>query len=123
MNNFAVPNKMKQIIKISADYFNYLARNYPVMCLSDEFYFFPRAKQATRFLNSLDCLDEQKIKQSVSYVKNLKSCLERINPKDISLEEQIDARLLSQSMSAFLREFQQLKVWQVIQKTRFFVLE
>ena len=104
---------MKQIIKISTDYFNYLARNYPVMCLSDEFYFFPRAKQATRFLNSLDCLDEQKIKQSILYVKKLKASLEKINSKDISLEAQIDARVLNQSMSAFLREFQQLKIWQV----------
>ncbi len=34
-----------EILKIGQTYFNYLATNYPVMCLSDEFYFFPRAKE------------------------------------------------------------------------------
>lgn len=104
---------MRQIIKISEDYFDYMAQNFPVCVSSDEFYFFPRVTKGARFLNCLDCLDEQKIKQDIRYVKNLKSFLERLNSKDMSLEAQIDVTLLNQSMSTFLREFQQLKIWQI----------
>jgi len=98
-------------MKISEEYFSYLARNFPVMCLSDEFYFFPRAKKAIDSLGSLDSLDEEKIKDAVSYVRGLKGTLETLNPKD--LEAQIDLRLLNQSISTFLREFDQIKIWQI----------
>ncbi len=104
---------MREIIKIAEDYFDYMARNYPVMCLSDEFYFFPRAKKGARFLDSLDSLDEQKIKRDISYVKGLKSSLARISFQYMSLETQIDATVLNQSMSTFLREFEQIKIWQI----------
>ncbi len=104
---------MKETIKIAEDYFDYMARSYPVMCLSDEFYFFPRAKKAVKFLNSLDSLDEQKIKQDISFVKNLKSSLKKIEPTAIDLEEQIDLTILCQSMTTFLREFEEVKIWQI----------
>lgn len=103
----------KQIIKISEDFFCYMARNYPVMCSSDEFYFFPRAKESVKSLSFLDSLDEQKLKQDISYVRNLKSSLEGLNYEDVDLEAQIDSELLRQSMSTFLREFQELKIWQI----------
>ena len=80
------------------------------MCLSDEFYFFPRAKKGAEFLTLLDSLDEQKIRQDIYYIKNLKNSLEGLNPKELNLEARIDLTLLNQSMSAFLREFQQLKI-------------
>jgi len=104
---------MSQVIKISEDYFDYMARNYPVMCSCDEFYFFPRAKKAVVFLSVLDSLDEEKIKQDISYVKNLKSSLEKFNAKDMNLETQIDLMVLNQSMSAFVREFEEIKIWQI----------
>jgi hypothetical protein len=99
--------------KIAEEYFDYMGRNYPVMCLSDEFYFFPRAKQGAKFLNTLDSLDEKKIRQDVAYIKNLRSCLENINLQDIDLEMQIDIVTLKQSMSTYLREFEQIKIWQI----------
>ena len=83
------------------------------MCLSDEFYFFPRAKKALSFPSVLDSLDEQKIKETSSYIKTLKNTLEHPDSKDIDLEAQIDRRLLNQSISTFLREFDQIKIWQI----------
>lgn len=106
-------NSMNQIIKIAEDYFDYMARNYPVMCSCDEFYFFPRARKATAFLNVLDSLDEQKIKQDIAHVKNLKSSLDKFNSKDMNLEARIDVTVLNQSMSTFLREFEEIKIWQI----------
>lgn len=104
--------KNKELVKLSEDYFGFMARAYPVMCSSDEFYFFPRAKKAVKYLDCLDSLEKQKIKQDISYVKVLKQRLERLNAKETDLETQIDQELLSQSMSGFIREFEQLKIWQ-----------
>lgn len=94
----------REILKISEDYFRYMAKNYPVMCLSDEFYFFPRAKEAINYLDVLDSLAREKVKQDVSYVKAL---LNRVG-----LADQADSVLLRQSMSTFLREFGQNKIYQ-----------
>ena len=102
---------MKQIHKIAQDYFDYLARRFPVMCASDEFYFLPRVRKAAEFLDSLDSLDGERIKQAVADVKSLKRALCRIEIRD--LDDQIDAALLHQSMSAFLIEFERLNSWQI----------
>jgi hypothetical protein len=108
----ASPNIKNEIVKISENYFNYMAKEYPVMCLSDEFYFFPRARKSIQFLNCLDSLDKQKIIENVSYIKNLKNSLEKLPLKNIDLDTQIDLTLLNQSMSTFLREFGEIKIWQ-----------
>ncbi len=101
-----------ELIKLAEDYFGFMACTYPVMSLSDEFYFFPRAKKAIQYLERLDSLDEEKIKQDISYIKTLKRSLERLNTKHMSLEAQIDQQLLKASMAGFLREFEQIKIWQ-----------
>ncbi len=98
--------------KIAGDYCGYLGRRYPVLCLSDEFYFFPRAEAGADFLDVLDSLDKDKIEQDIAYVRGLKSTLERINPQTLELEAQIDVTLLQQSMATFLREFGRIKIWQ-----------
>lgn len=107
-------NKSKNTRKITNaadDYFGYMAQNYPVMCASDEFYFFPRVKKAGQFLNILDSLSAQKIKQDISCIKNIRRSLETIDTKTIDLEELIDLTLLRQSMSSFIREFQDFKIY------------
>ncbi|MBU1061418.1 MAG: DUF885 domain-containing protein, partial [Candidatus Omnitrophica bacterium] len=101
------------INKIAEQYFDYMAKNYPVMCLSDEFYFFPRVKKAIEYLNILDSLDQEKLRESVLYIKDLKSSLEKLDSKDIDLEARIDLVLLKGSMSTFIREFNQVKIWQI----------
>ena len=100
-----------KLLKLAGDYFRFTACAYPVMSLSDEFYFFPRPSQAIQYMNNLDSLDEEKIKQDISYIKALKLSLERLDIKDMDLETQIDWHLLKQSIAGFLREFQQVKIW------------
>ncbi len=102
----------KAILKLSKDYFEFMACAYPVMSLSDEFYFFPRANKAIRYIDCMECLNKEKIKQDISYVRTLKRNLEKLNLEEADLETQIDHQLLRQSMAAFLREFQRVKVWQ-----------
>ena len=102
----------KQLTKLSEDYFEFMAFAYPVMCLSDEFYFFPRAKKAIQYLDCLDSLDKEKIKQDIFYIRTLKRGLEGLNTNQMDLETRIDWQLLRESIAGFLREFQQVRIWQ-----------
>jgi len=105
-------NKKAELNNLSEDYFGFMALAYPVMCLSDEFYFFPRASKAIQYINCLDSLDKQKIEQDISYIRALKQSLERLDTDGLDLETQIDWQLLRQSMSGFLQEFEKIKIWQ-----------
>ncbi|MFC1599189.1 DUF885 family protein [Candidatus Omnitrophota bacterium] len=106
-------NSKKEIPGLAREYFSHISSRYPVMCLSDEFYFFPRAKKAREFLYLLDDLDREKINQSTSFVNKLYLRLQNIPTDDAGLETQIDIALLKQSTATFLREFRDLRVWQV----------
>jgi hypothetical protein len=106
-------NPNEQISSIAEDYFRYMARAYPVLCLSDEFYFFPRATKSIQFLHSLDSLDEEKIRQDIAYVKNLKSLIEKVLSRECDQETYIDAALLQQSMVAYLKAFGEIEIWRI----------
>ena len=96
---------------IAKNYFHYMASRYPVMCLSDEFYFFPRAHDALKFLDRLDSLNAQKIKDDVIFIKSLKDIMASFTESKVDLEASIDLKLLTQSMLTFLREFDTVKIW------------
>jgi hypothetical protein len=102
----------KTLNKISKEYFGFLGKNFPVMSSSDEFYFLPQLKTEFIDFSLLDNLNKDKIRQSVSYIKTLKAHLKKlISLKNLELETQIDLMLLLQSMSGFLREFDELRLW------------
>jgi len=95
---------------IAKDYFEILAENFPVMCSSDEFYFFPRVEEAERFSNRLDSLDRARIEELTRKVKKLFHSLGRLGPQG-ELEKKIDADILKRSMKTFLRDFEEIPVW------------
>ncbi len=99
--------------KIAKDYFSYMAKNFPVMCASDEFYFFPRSKEAVNFLDHLDDLEKDRIEQNIDDLKDFLRRLEALNQEDLGLEERIDLDLLKRSILTFLREYGELKIWQI----------
>ena len=43
--------------RLAQEYFDYMARRFPVMCASDEFHFLPRAQAAANYYDKLDDLD------------------------------------------------------------------
>ena len=94
---------------IAKDYFEYLGRQLPQQCASDEFYFFPRAESAMHHLNILDDMKPEKIQDHVQHVKEL--LREMSSDEADDLEEEIDRLLLKQSMKSFVREFEDSKVW------------
>ncbi|MFC1514568.1 DUF885 family protein [Candidatus Omnitrophota bacterium] len=99
----------RAIRAIAGDYFDYMGRQFPTLCLSDEFYFFPRAKSALRSLATLESLDKEKISQNVKEIKRLRRSLAALKPE--ALEDYTDLKLLEQSLATFLREFDDQLVW------------
>ena len=102
----------EEIAKIAGNYFRYMAKNFPVMCSNDEFCFFPRAKESLLYLDRLDSMDQEKIKQDLTYVEALLSRMHNLKDINRDLDTEIDAQLLKQSMNSFLREFGRAKSWQ-----------
>jgi len=98
--------------KIANDYFNCLSSHYPVMCMSDEFHFLPRAKKSIEYLHLLDSLDKDRITEDIAYITGLRNKLDKLDISKASLDSIIDYTVLRQSMSSFLIEFGQAKVWQ-----------
>jgi len=101
----------KVITDIAEDYFKYMAENFPVMCSEDEFYLFPRTKEAFLFLDRLDVLQKDNITQHLSYVKKLLKKIEKLKLNDFGLDETIDTQLLKQSMNSFIMDFELTKIW------------
>ena len=101
-----------QLSRLAADYFQYMSSAYPIMTSSDEFYFFPRANETLQYINFLDNLDKDKIRQDIKQIERFKTNLNQFMKKGVDLETEIDRQMLKGSISAFLREFQLLKVWQ-----------
>jgi len=99
------------LVKIARDFFCYMAKEYPVMCSSDEFYFFPRARESIEHLDTLDSLEGAKIEENILYVKKIRASLSKIDTKGLGLESRIDMVVLNQGLSTFLREFDRLRIW------------
>ena len=93
-------------------YFGMMARNYPVICASDEFYFFPRVRESLSFLDRVDDFGRDKIEENIGVVKGLLCELDGVDGTGLGLEERIDLELIRNSMLSFLREFDQIRVWQ-----------
>ena len=105
-------NTQTEVIKLADDYFGFMLRAYPIMSLSDEFYFLPRASKTGEYLNCLDSLEEEKIKEDISYLQALLRGLDDLNTDKLGLETEIDLEMLKASMKGFLHEFKQAKIWQ-----------
>ncbi|NQT46964.1 MAG: DUF885 family protein [Candidatus Omnitrophica bacterium] len=97
--------------RIADDYFGYMARAYPVMCLSDEFYFLPRAEGAMKFLTEIDSLDSDKIAGDIRYIKGLQKELQAIDPDPSDLDARIDLVMLNESISLYLEEFETTQIY------------
>ena len=107
-------------------YFAYLASKFPVMCASDEFHFMPRAEEACRFYECLDCMDEGSINDCIERLKAYRRDIDLLRKDPVfrkvgrkgnhrltpaTLEDYIDLLLLQSSMSALLIEFEEYRAW------------
>lgn len=102
-------------------YFNLMAQNFPIICASDEFYFFPRVQNSLSFMTVVDDLDKHKLQDNINCVKVFLQELDKwermhfpteSHKAQLDLEGKIDLELIKNSMLSFLREFDDIKIWQ-----------
>lgn len=100
----------RPIHTIAEDYFSYLGEHLPQQCASDEFYFFPRSEAANAHLTRLDDLSPDRLQDHVQALRKFLGEIQKVALD--GLEDNIDCRLLTQSMKGIIREMEIAKVWQ-----------
>ncbi|MDX2501359.1 MAG: DUF885 family protein [Deltaproteobacteria bacterium] len=97
---------------LAREYFDDMARRFPVMCASDEFHFLPRAQAAANYYDKLDDLDSRTIEASIDKFKGLQNNFSRLEKSEEDLETLIDLRVLQASIAGYLIEFDHKRLWQ-----------
>ena len=106
-----MPAKDSHLI-LAQEYFDDLARRFPVMCASDEFHFLPRAQTAVNYFDKLDDLDAPAIEESIEKVKSFQQAFARLDGPGNSLETHIDLQVLQANIAGFIIEFYKKRIWQ-----------
>jgi uncharacterized protein (DUF885 family) len=95
----------------TAEYFDYLAEHFPVMCASDEFLFLPRAQAAARHYDKIDDLDADAIGECLADLKAFQTDFDRLAATSMDLETRIDLELLKANTAGILIEFEESRSW------------
>ena len=104
-----MPEKDSHLI-LAQEYFDDLARRFPVMCASDEFHFLPRAQAAVNYYDKLDNLDSLAIEESIEKVKSFQKAFARLDESEKALEIRIDLQILQANIAGFIIEFDKKRI-------------
>lgn len=96
---------------LAADYFDFLAQAFPVMCASDEFHFLPRAEGAADRLHELEDLDGDKLESVCDTLRSYRRAFAQGAEAASDLEAGIDLELLQSSCAGLLIELEHAPVW------------
>ena len=99
-------------LSLAQEYFDDLARRFPVMCASDEFHFIPRAQASANYYDKLDVLDAAAIEESIEKVKSFQKAFARLGQTENALETHIDLQILQANIAGFIIEFDIKRTWQ-----------
>jgi len=99
------------ITKLAAEYFDMLAKWFPVMCASDEFHFLPRSQAAAGYYDRLDNLDKESVNEHISTLKKFRRKLEILVGRENDLDQQTDIELLKASIAGLLMELEDTQIW------------
>jgi hypothetical protein len=99
------------LAKLADDYFDYIAKCFPVMSASDEFDFLPRAERATRYYDRVDDLDRDAIAEYASTLRNLYQRCDTIASEENSFERLTDLALLKANASGILIALETKQSW------------
>lgn len=97
--------------EIASQYFSYLAMTFPVMCASDEFYFFPRAEQAGTYYHRMENLKAEDLEEVIQELKNFRERISLCENQESELENRIDISLLQSNISGMLIELEKNRTW------------
>ena len=99
------------IADLATDYFQYLARCFPVMCASDEFHFLPRAQGASHHYDKVDDLSPNRIDECIGELKHWKKQWDLRARHENDLETVIDLELLKANIAGVLIELEMKETW------------
>jgi len=108
-----IMNRGDDYRKLAERYFEFLAKNFPVMCASDEFDFFPRVAEADQHYDKLGKLDARAIEESIGQLKGFHKEFAAANEKtgDGDLDRFIDLKLLEANTAGILIELDTKRSW------------
>jgi uncharacterized protein (DUF885 family) len=104
-------NRNDDYRKLADNYFDFLARHFPVMCASDEFDFLPRAENAAKHYDKLDKFDSNAIEESIDELKSYHKQFEAANDEAGDLDRFIDLKLLQANAAGILIELDTKRSW------------
>lgn len=97
--------------ELALEYFDYLAKCFPVMCASDEFHFFPRAEMASHYYDRLDDLDANVINECVFKLRKFEGEFDRLANRENDFEKLTDLELLKANVAGILIELESKQSW------------
>jgi len=90
-------------------YFEFIARQFPVMSASDEFHFLPRAEKAAEYYHRLDRVDAESITHIIQELKQFKHQFATLDTANLSAEKKTDIDLIISNISGTLIELDKKK--------------
>ena len=104
-------NDNDAIEKLIADYFQYLAQQFPVMCASDEFHFLPRSGDACDYYHELDDFDAEHLEEVIAAIGAFQQKFSSLATQANELERQIDLESLKANAAGALIELDTKRSW------------
>jgi uncharacterized protein (DUF885 family) len=93
------------------EYFDFMARRFPVMCASDEFHYMPRAQAAKNYYDRMEDFTPENLSEALSHIKNFQKQFSSLVRLETDPEKQIDLAFLGASATGVLIEFDENRIW------------
>ena len=97
-------SKAASLAALREDYFSFLARQFPTLCLHDEFIFFPQLEAAWAHWFKAAQLEAASLTAAAGRVAQFLNRLEKVIPPAQDAEAAVEAILLRQSLKSVQRE-------------------
>lgn len=99
------------LTELALDYFEHIAKWFPVMCASDEFHFLPRAEQASQYYDRLENFDGDRVDHCIAELRKFQNQCHRMAARENDLGRLTDLELLSANISGILIELTINESW------------
>ncbi len=93
------------------DYFDFNASRFPVMCSSDEFHLLPRAQKAESYLDRLENLEPEAVRDAIGTLKQFRSRIEEHYRPPLDVDAEIDRALLLANIDGLLFDLEETQSW------------
>lgn len=97
--------------ELALNYFDYLAKCFPVMCASDEFHFLPRSERADQYYDQLDNFNSEVIAESVSALRDFQKDFDSLASHENDFQKRTDLELLKANAAGVLMELDLKQSW------------